>query len=167
MLAMPGKTSLVGTILIVFLISRTVAAAVIATGDEKAWQFSQEPNPVSGGTIYRAQAELPELRASVRCSSINPRIEVRFFMSRDRLERFDSVRWQFDGTRSRSDKWPRSSNGRSLILPSQSRDSFLRKLKAHNFLYLTITSTDGDDTPLEIPLSGSSAAISRVTDHCK
>ena len=88
-------------------------------------------------------------------------------MSRGRLESFDSVRWQFDGTRSRSDKWPRSSNGRSLILPSQSRDRFLSQLKAYNFLYLTITSTDGNDSLLEIPLSGSSAAISRVTDYCK
>ncbi len=167
MLAMPGKNSLVGTILIVLLTSSTVTAAVFATEDEKAWYFSQEHDPLNGGTIYRAQAELPEIRASLRCSSINPRIEVRFFMSRDRLESFDSVRWQFDGTRSRSDKWSRSSNGRSLILPSQSRDRFVSQLKAYNFLYLTITSTDGDDTLLEVPLSGSSAAISRVTDRCR
>jgi len=164
---MPGKTSRVGAILIVLVTSSTVITAAAAPDDEKAWRFSQERNPVNGGTIYRAQAVLPELRASVRCSSIKPQIEVRFFMSRERLESFDSVRWQFDGTRSRSDKWPRSSNGRSLILPSRSRDRFLNRLKAYNFLYLTITRTDGDDTLLEIPLSGSSAAISRVMERCR
>ena len=163
---MLGKTSIIGTIFIVLLASGTAAAAA-APDDEKVWRYSQERNPISGGTIYRAQAELPELRASVRCSTVNPLIEARFFLNRDALENFDSVRWQFDGSRSRSDKWPRSANGRSLILPNQSRDRFLNQLKAYNFLYMTIFATSGDDTLYEIPLSGSSAAISRVLERCR
>lgn len=164
---MLGKTSLIGSILIGLLASGTDAAAAVTMDDENVWNYSQEPNPVSGGTIYRAQAKRPELRAWVRCSSTNPLIEVRFFLSRSALENFDSVRWQFDGTRSKLAKWARSSNGRSLILPKQSRNRFLNQLKAHNFLYMTIIATNGDETLFEVPLSGSSAAISRVTERCR
>jgi hypothetical protein len=160
------KTSLIATIFIALLTSGTVAAAAVAVADEKIWSYSQERNPVSGGIIYRAQAELTELRASVSCSTVNPLIEVRFFLNRDTLENFERVRWQFDNTRSRSDKWPRSANGRSLILPRQSRDPFLNQLKAYNALSMTIVSANGDEILFEIPLSGSSAAISRVLERC-
>ncbi len=161
-----GKTSVISTIFVVLFTSGTAAAAA-ALDDDKIWRYSQAHNPVSGGIIYRAQAELPELRASVRCSTANPLIEVRFFLNRGALEYFDSVRWQFDGNRSKSDKWLRSSNGRSLILPNPSRDRFLNQMKAYNFLYVTIIASNGDDALFEIPLSGSSAAISRVLERCR
>ena len=165
---MLGKTSVIGMIFIALLASGTAVAVAAATpDDEEVWRYSQERNPVSGGTIYRALAELPELQASVRCSTANPLVEVRFFLNRDALENFERVQWQFDGTRSRSDKWPRSANGRSLIVPNQSRDRFLNQLKAHNFLYMTIIATNGGETLFEIPLAGSSAAISRAMDRCR
>lgn len=169
---MNWKIGLIGTISGVLLGSSTTAVAATAVTETavteaKTWSYSQERNPISGGTIFQAQADMTDVRVSVRCSTVDPTIEIRFFLNRDELDQVAGVRWQFDQTPSKPDRWARSANGRSLIVPGRSKDRFLHLLRAYNKLSLTIVGTGGNETAFEIPLSGSSAAISRVTDRCR
>ncbi len=134
---------------------------------EAVWSVTEERNPLDGGILGVAQVEVDELRIMVRCESAQKWIEARLFSDHDLEAYSQQLTWQFDGTAIRSASWGRSPNGRSLIAPLQVQSEFIRGLRAHRTLELSLQHRAGHMEHVSIPLNGSSAAIGRAVSSCQ
>lgn len=154
---------------------RFVAVAHLSSsafGAEIAWSVTEERNPLSGGVLGVAQVQVDTVKIMVRCESSQKWIEVRVFPDRDIEVYGQQLTWQFDRTPERSASWMWSPNGRSLIAPLELQDEFIRRLRAHRVLNLSLQrdAGEGDTGEVEqfaVPLNGSSAAIARAVRSCR
>ncbi len=136
------------------LLSSSVFAA------DQSWQSTEQPDPINGGTLAIAETATENARIMVRCESSRRWLEVRVFLDQPVAD--PAVTWQFDATFPRSQRWLRSPNNLSLILPQGNRDDFIFRLQAYRTLLLTI-----DGAQLRVPLNGSAKAIAQATSSCR
>lgn len=130
-----------------------------ALAQESSWQSTEQRDPINGGTLSIAERQVEGARIMVRCESSGRWLEVRVFFDQPVAE--PSVTWQFDQTYPRTQRWLRSPNNLSLIVPQSLRDDFLFRLQVYRNLALTV-----DGRQLRIPLNGSARAIAQATATC-
>ncbi len=138
-----------------------------AYGAEAVWTASEERNPLSGGVLGVAQVKANAMKLMVRCESSQKWVEVRLFSDRDLDAYSQQLTWQFDRTANRSASWSRSPNGRSLVAPMKLQAEFIRRLRAHRVLHLSLENDTGNTEQFAIPLTGSSAAIAKAVRNCE
>jgi hypothetical protein len=151
-------------------LARFIALAHLSSsafGSEVAWSVLEERNPLSGGVLGVAEVELDTMKIMVRCESSQNWVEVRLFADRNLDAYSQQVTWQFDRAANRSAFWNRSPNGRSLIAPMNLRNEFIRGLRQHRMLNLTLQKDTGDIEQFTMPLNGSSAAIATAMRSCE
>ena len=153
-------------------ISRLGAAAVLAfwivltaSAADQSWTYSVTADPIRGGSLGLAQIETSAATLAVRCNGATSLTEVRLFF--DDAGDVESVTWWFDNGRRRTERWLRSPNGRSLVVPPALQDRFVRRLRQQRQLGLELLLADGGTQSLALPLNESAVSLYHALQPCE
>ncbi|MGI9328551.1 MAG: hypothetical protein ACR2PZ_25270 [Pseudomonadales bacterium] len=143
-----------------------LASAPLAAA-AKTWQFEKNRDPLGTGYVVMANADLEAVTPMVRCWTEEAAMDVRFALNaRYRLSDASKVALRFDEGTAQVVRWPRNAGGHALIVPAAAQQQLLSNLRAGRQLQLILTLGTGYEQTLQIPLDGSSRAISQVLAGC-
>ncbi len=133
----------------------------------KTWQFEKNRDPLGLGYVAVANANLDSVTPMVRCWTADAAVDVRFsFNVKYRLHQQSQVALRFDNGRVQPVRWTPNPSGHALVVPTSAQARLLAQLRSARQLQLILTSVNGAEQTVQIPLDGSARAIDQAVAGC-